>query len=139
MNRTPIGQAGIFGIVRSWRVFKTGDPGVVDHHVADRNMPGERSPVRLFTYVERHESAAQRCGGRFARRSVDVGQDDFGAFADEGFADGAANSARCAGDDAGLSHETGHENSFRIRSIGQARHSAAQSGKRPPRRCHWTN
>ncbi len=136
MNRSPIRQAGVLGIVRTGRSLEPGDPGIVHQHVADRHGLRQRCPVRFFAHIKRYESGTDRGSGGCAASGIEIGEDDSGPFALEGGRNGAANAACRAGDDAGLTRKSGHGD-----FLEQVNGSAEPSGPAiwlvvvPPQRC----
>ena len=103
MYRPPVLERGVFGIVAARVILEPGNPRIVDDHVGCGDEVGERLPAILVAHVQGDEGASDGPRRRAARGFVAVGQDDFRSLGMECFADGAADTARCAGDDAGFS------------------------------------
>ena len=72
MDRAPIGQAGMFRIVRHHAGLEPRDAGIVDDHIGDGNDAGQPRPIGLLAHVQHLEAAADLGGGRSPHRFVDI-------------------------------------------------------------------
>ena len=112
MNVPPAFQGGMFGIMRRWPMFKTGDPGIVYQDIQLWDVPRKFVPIGLFRHVEPEKLPAKFFGQFLAGRLIDIGNDEVAALAVKRAGDRLANPARGAGDKAGLAYQFLHGKSF---------------------------
>ena len=103
MDRVPIRQIGMLGVVSRCAVLETGDAGVVDQHVQSamfgQYVANDLPPMGLLAHVQMPVARMLAQGGRgdTATRVVNIGQNDPRAFVDKGVGDGSANATSGAG------------------------------------------